>query len=148
MRASLVNKQVVIVRPLQDQAGDNMGDAPIILDTTRGSSFDMPMQVMHTQGNLGDSGTPGREQNFVAVARMLKREIPPGAPDSWKSDVIGPQLNDVVELIGGRKLFVVGQRPAFPKSPRLGAPSGKWDGWEINLNDQKATMTAAGQYPQ
>ncbi len=142
-RPRLVKPQMVTIRPLDSKQGDEFGDAPVVASDNRKVSFTMRVQVTWSRGSIFRAGSPGKDRSLVAVATMLKRNIPPSAPSGWE-----PTVNDLVELASGRKLFIDDIQPAFPRRISLSHPLGGFDGWRVFLVDMHPTMAAATEYEE
>lgn len=98
------------------------------------------MQVTFTTGTRFQAGVPGKDRDVKATAQIRKRDRPPVASD-WV-----PDTNDLLELVGGRKLFIMDVQDAFPRKISIGNPDGGFDGYRLILTDREPTMRAAEQY--
>lgn len=145
MRARILNKQMVTVRPLaaQDAQVDAFGDAPVVASggSPRGASFDMPMQIMYGRQVSYGSGVPGRTNETTVDAVVLRRDVPP-AGTGWV-----PQGGDMVVLNDGASLFVDGVEEAFPtRVLSFNRLRGGSDGWRLRLVDRLPEQSAASKY--
>lgn len=145
MRAKLRNPQMVLVRPLKDQAGraDAFGDAPLTASgggQPREQSFRVKMQIEWGGATNFGPAVPGRQTNYTAEALVVKRHIPLAHRD-W-----APEGGDILELASGRKLYVDGVEMAFPRRISKNHPDGGWDGWRLRLMDRSPSESAATSY--
>lgn len=142
MRPRLIRKQIVTVRPLEPQSGDNFGDAPILVSQTRQSGFQLKMQITHAFGlNFEPEGPGGRTRDVRITALIRKRDVPHNAPEGWS-----PNTNDLFELADGYTLFLQDVQPAYPRRVSVRTPRGGYDGWRVDLTDRTPTMSPASEY--
>jgi hypothetical protein len=139
MRDRSTKTQWVTVRPLVPQQTDSLGDAPIVASDNRVTGFRMKMKVSHSSGMGAGAGRPGRDENVTAFALVRNRDVPPTV--TWT-----PGQNDIIELAGGQKLFVVNAQPAWPIRASIRRPDGGFAGWRLSLADGQPTLSAATQY--
>lgn len=137
-----LNQQMVTIRPLNDRSddADAFGDAPIIASKNRTKEFRCAVHVEWTRAELRTITTPGVVENLSVIATLWKRDLPVGFDDYV------PQSNDIWELAGGKKLFVVEAPPEGSLPRRIGRPSGGFAGWRVVLSDQNPVQRAAESY--
>lgn len=136
MRPRKLNPQLVTVRKLVSQAGDEFGDASV--ETHRASSFMVRMQVMYNRRETSIAGAPGRDIGVQAMALIEKSECERAG---WT-----PEADDMVTLGDGESLFIRDVQPESAKPIRLGNPTGGWMEWRLTLSNAGAERRAAGSY--
>jgi hypothetical protein len=139
LRDRIHRPQWVTVRPLNPDDGDVFGDAPVVAPDDRDGSFRMKMQISWNVRTVGEFGSPGRTDDMSATALVRKRDIPPTV--TWV-----PGSDDLIELVGGDKLFVAKAEPAMPRRVSIRRPDGGWDGWRLALVDRQPVRQGAIEY--
>jgi hypothetical protein len=143
VRERLVRPQWVTVRKLISQAGDEFGDASVLVSETRSTGFRIKMQVTWLSRSPFENSAPGRSSDIKAYALVRHRDIPNGV--TWT-----PNTNDLIETVGVAgetlSLFVMDIQPAFPKRISFANRSGGFSGWRLTLVDRDPTVSPATQY--
>ena len=136
MRARKLSSQLVTVRKLVPQAGDEFGDASV--EAHRATSFTVKMQVMYNRRETSIAGAPGRDIGVQAMALVEKAECDRAG---WT-----PEADDLVTLNDGESLFIRDVQPESAKPIRLGNPTGGWLEWRLTLSNAGSERRAAGSY--
>lgn len=120
-----MHPQLVTVRKLVSQAGDEFGDASV--EAHRSTSFIILMQVMYNRRETSIAGAPGRDVGVQAMALVGKNEC---ELKGWT-----PTADDLVTLGDGESMFIRDIQPETAKPIRLGNPTGGWSEWRLLLSN-------------
>lgn len=134
MKPRLVKPALCTVRPLVPGQGDVFGDRTTVTAKLRQPAIErVRIQISNTSGSWRP-GTPGVDVRVTAIGVLL---------DEWGWT---PAKNDIVEMPGGRRLFVVDSQAAFPRPISLGNPAGGFYGFRLSMSDLTPEVNPAARY--
>lgn len=128
--------QIVTVRRLISQDGDEFGDAGV--EQHRDVAVRVKMQISYNRRETSVGGAPGRDIGVMAYALVNKAECD---AQGWT-----PTGDDLVQFADGESLFVRDASPETAKAIRLGTPAGGWKEWRLTLSSAAPTKRAATTY--
>lgn len=137
MRPRLIGGvQLVTVRRLISQAGDEFGDAKP--EQHRDVALQVKMQISYNRRELSIGGAGGRDIGIAAIALVNRAEC---ESKGWT-----PTSDDLVQFADGESLFVRDASPETAKRIRIGTPTGGWTEWRLTLTSSAPVQRAATNY--